>query len=80
MRRIVMMAVLVFGMLANAMFVESVQAQGHSYGYCVQAASYQLAECLDMEDYPNTPYDSGDCWDTFYFLRDHPLGCLQFPY
>ena len=46
----------------------------HTYYGCLQAASYQLAECRD-----NFPHQSSTCMDTFEFLRDDPHGCHQFP-
>jgi hypothetical protein len=46
----------------------------HTYGGCLQAASYQLAECIDLH-----PYWYSLCQSTFSYLRDDPSGCHQFP-
>jgi hypothetical protein len=46
----------------------------HTYYGCLQAASYQRAECV-----ANFPKQYSTCMDTFEFLRDHRHGCHQFP-
>jgi hypothetical protein len=52
---------------------------GHTDSECVAAASYQLSECQDLVlRNPNVAFGWGNCWNTFYYLRDDPDGCHQF--
>jgi len=46
----------------------------HTRGGCVQAASYQFYECLDLH-----PRSSSLCSKTFDYLLHDPNGCNQFP-
>lgn len=46
----------------------------HTYWGCLQAASYQEAECRDRH-----PQWASECMNTFEYLRDDPNGCHQFP-
>jgi hypothetical protein len=64
--------------IASAGAVRLAHASDHTYGQCLQAASYQFAECTALAQLPGQSFDYEDCLDTFYYLRDDPNGCHQF--
>ncbi len=79
MRKVGLAVLVLFAAFSTPYLIQSAQADDHTYNDCVGAASYQLAECLNnVCTYPDLPYNSTDCWETFYLLRDNELGCDQF--
>jgi len=64
--------------LTGAVYAKSAHAAA-SYWDCLAAASYGLSECIGWAQHPDATFTSADCWETYFYLRDDPTRCHQFP-